>query len=103
VEATTPADGITLSLTAQADCWVLAEADGETVINRILASGESHTFEARGQIVLSVGNAGGLVLKVNDRPGVSLGRSGEVKRNIVIDKQSLPSFVKTTNAAPPGS
>jgi len=102
-EAEAPAEGITLSLTAQADCWVMAEADGETVINRILASGESQTFEARGQIVLSVGNAGGLVLKVNDRPGVSLGRSGEVKRNIVIDKANLPSFVKTTNASPPGS
>ncbi|HVQ31075.1 MAG TPA: RodZ domain-containing protein [Vicinamibacteria bacterium] len=95
--------GITLSLTAQADCWVLAEADGQTVLNRVLSSGESETFEARGQIVLSVGNAGGLVIKVNDHPGVSLGRRGEVKRNIVINKESLPSFVKETNASPAGS
>ena len=96
-------DGINLSLTAQADCWVLAEADGETVLNRVLASGETQTFEARGQIVLSVGNAGGLVLKVNDHPGVSLGRSGEVKRNIVINKESLPSFVKDQDVSPAGS
>lgn len=96
-------DGINLSLTAQADCWVLAEADGETVLNRVLASGETQIFEARGQIVLSVGNAGGLVLKVNDHPGVSLGRSGEVKRNIVINKESLPSFVKDRDASPAGS
>jgi cytoskeletal protein RodZ len=102
VAVTTP-DGITLSLTAQADCWVLAEADGQTVLNRVLASGESETFEARGQIVLSVGNAGGLVLKVNDRPGVSLGKSGEVKRNIVINKESLPSFVKEKDPSPAGS
>ncbi len=95
--------GITLSLTAQADCWVLAEADGQTVLNRVLSSGESQTFEAHGQIVLSVGNAGGLVLKVNDRPGVSLGRRGEVKRNIVINKESLPSFVKEKDASPAGS
>jgi cytoskeletal protein RodZ len=96
-------DGINLSLTAQADCWVLAEADGETVLNRVLASGETQTFEARGQIVLSVGNAGGLVLKVNDHPGVSLGRSGEVKRNIVINKDSLPSFVQGKDGSPAGS
>lgn len=96
-------DGITLSLTAQADCWVLAEADGATVLNRVLASGETHSFEAHGQIVLSVGNAGGLVLRVNDHPGVSLGRSGEVKRNIVINKESLPSFVKDQDASPAGS
>jgi cytoskeletal protein RodZ len=96
-------DAITLSLTAQSDCWVLAEADGQTVLNRVLASGESTTFEAQGQIVLSVGNAGGLVLKVNDRPGVSLGRQGEVKRNIVINKESLPSFVQGKDASPAGS
>jgi cytoskeletal protein RodZ len=96
-------EGITLSLSAQADCWVLAEADGETVLNRVLASGESETFEARGQIVLSVGNAGGLVLKVNDRPGVSLGKNGEVKRNIVINKESLPSFVRGQDTSPAGS
>jgi hypothetical protein len=100
---TVTGSGITLSLTAQADCWVLAEADGQTVLNRVLSSGESETFEARGQIVLSVGNAGGLVIKVNDHPGVSLGRRGEVKRNIVINKESLPSFVKETNASPAGS
>jgi cytoskeleton protein RodZ len=101
--AVTTSDGITLSLTAQANCWVLAEADGQTVLNRELASGESQTIEAQGQIVLSVGNAGGLVLKVNDRPGVSLGKSGEVKRNIVINKESLPSFVKEKDASPAGS
>lgn len=100
---TVTGSGITLSLTAQADCWVLAEADGQTVLNRVLSSGESQTFEAHGQIVLSVGNAGGLVLKVNDRPGVSLGRRGEVKRNIVINKESLPSFVKEKDASPAGS
>ena len=83
---------------------MLAEADGATVLNRVLASGrDAQTFEARGQIVLSVGNAGGLVLKVNDHPGVSLGRSGEVKRNIVINKESLPSFVKDQDASPAGS
>jgi len=96
-------DAITLSLTAQADCWVLAEADGEPVLNRVLASGESTTFEARGQIVLSVGNAGGIVLKVNDRPAKSLGKSGEVKRNIVINKDSLPSLVQGKDGAPAGS
>jgi hypothetical protein len=34
---------------------------------------------------------------------VTLGRNGEVKRNIVIDKQSLPSFVKDEDASPAGS
>ena len=49
-----------LTCTAQADCWVEVHADGVQVMNRVLAEGETQTFEANGEIVLSVGNAGGL-------------------------------------------
>jgi hypothetical protein len=48
--------------------------------------------------VLSVGNAGGLAFKVNDRRGLSLGADGEVRKNIVITRQSLSSLVEE---APP--
>jgi cytoskeleton protein RodZ len=88
-------DSLLLTMTAQQDCWVEARADGETIINRVLAEGESETLEARGEIVLSVGNAGGLSIRVNDRPGLPLGRNGEVRKNIVITRKSLPALVKT--------
>lgn len=90
------AQGLVLTLTAQQSCWVQAQADGQVVINRVLNQGETQTFEAEGEIVLSVGNAGGLAFTVNDRPGVPLGKSGEVKRNIVITKDNLPSLVQET-------
>jgi hypothetical protein len=32
-------------------------------------------------------------VSVNDKPGVPQGRSGEVKRNIVITRKSLPTLV----------
>jgi len=50
--------------------------------------------------VLSVGNAGGVAFRVNGRPGVSLGKEGEVRRNIMITHQSLPSLVEGAPAAP---
>ena len=87
-------DGITITMTAQQECWVEVRADGQTVVNRVLSEGESQTFEARGEIVLSVGNAGGLQLRVNDQPALPLGRSGEVRKNIVITRQNLPSLVE---------
>jgi cytoskeleton protein RodZ len=87
-------NGLVLTLKAQQDCWVEARADGQTVLNRVLAGGETATLEAHGQIVLSVGNAGGLAFRVNDRPGVPLGKSGEVKRNIVITRDNIPSLVQ---------
>ena len=96
-EATTAAtagDGLTLSLAAQQDCWVRVTVDGETVLDRVLTAGQRETLAAEGEIVLSVGNAGGVTFSVNDRPGVPLGKNGEVKKNIVITRQSLPSLVE---------
>ncbi len=85
---------LTLSLTAEQDCWVQVSVDGASVLNRVLAAGETQTLAGEGEIVLSVGNAGGVSFRVNDRPGVPLGRRGEVKRNIVITRQSMPSLVQ---------
>lgn len=85
--------GLVLTLSARQSCWVSAQVDGQPALNRILNEGESETLEAQGEIVLSVGNAGGLSVSVNDKPGVPLGRSGEVKRNIVITRKSLPTLV----------
>jgi cytoskeletal protein RodZ len=94
-------DSLVLTMTAEQSCWVEVRADGETVINRVLSQGESETLEAQGEIVLSVGNAGGLAIRVNDQPALPLGRSGEVRKNIVITRQSLPALVETDGAALP--
>jgi hypothetical protein len=94
LSAAAPADSLVLTMTAQQECWVEVRADGQTLVNRVLTEGESQTFEARGEIVLSVGNAGGLQLRVNDQPALPLGRSGEVRKNIVITRQNLPSLVE---------
>lgn len=86
--------GLVLSLRANQTCWVEARVDGQAILNRVLEQGQSETFEAHGEIILSVGNAGGVSFTVNDLPGLPLGKNGEVRRNIVITKQSLPSFVE---------
>jgi cytoskeleton protein RodZ len=85
---------LVLTLSARESCWVAVQVDGQTVLNRVLTGGETETLEAEGEIVLSVGNAGGLSFSVNDRPGVPLGRAGEVKRNIVITRKNLPKLVE---------
>jgi cytoskeleton protein RodZ len=91
--AQVPTQNLVLTLSARENCWVAAQVDGQTVLNRVLAEGETETLQAQGEIVLSVGNAGGLSFRVNNHPGVSLGRAGEVKRNIVITRESLPTLV----------
>lgn len=94
-------DGLALTLSAKEKCWVAVRADGETVINRVLNRGETERVQAQGEIVLSVGNAGGIAFSVDDKPGVSLGRAGEVRRNIVITRESLPSLVEDAPAGTP--
>jgi cytoskeleton protein RodZ len=89
-----PAPGLVLDLQARQSCWVAVQADGVKVMDRVLAEGESQTLSARDEIVLSVGNAGGIAYKLNGRPGVVLGREGEVRRNIVITRQSVPSLLQ---------
>ncbi len=83
-----------LELRATESCWVGAEVDGQIVLNRVLSGGETRTLSATERIVLSVGNAGAIALRINDHPGLALGRPGEVRRNIVITKQSVPSLVE---------
>ena len=87
-------ESLVLTLTAGQPCWVAVEVDGRAALDRVLTEGETYTFEADGEIVLSVGNAGGLSFSVNDRAGLPLGRSGEVRKNIVINRESLALLVE---------
>jgi cytoskeleton protein RodZ len=96
VAAAAPTDGhgLVLTLNSRQSCWVAVLADGVKVVDRVMNEGEAQTVRAKGEIVLSVGNAGGITFTLNGRPGVSLGREGEVRRNIVITRQSLPSLLQ---------
>ena len=95
--------GMVLAIQVRRNCWVAVQADGVRVLDRVLAEGEVHTLNAKKEIVLSVGNAGGIAIKLNGRPGVALGQEGQVRRNIVITPQSLPSLVQAQPAGDPRS
>ncbi len=93
----TLAEGLVLTMSARERCWVGAKVDGRTVLDRVLLEGETQTLEATGEIVLSVGNAGGLAFRLNDQQGVPLGQRGEVRRNIVITRESLKALVESAD------
>jgi cytoskeletal protein RodZ len=88
--------GLALKLTATEDCWTAVQADGAKVIDRILKTGETVTVTAKSELVLSVGNAGGVTYTLNGRPGVPLGREGEVRRNIAVTRESMASLLQET-------
>jgi cytoskeleton protein RodZ len=86
--------GLVLQLRAEQDCWVETQADGQTVMSRVMNAGETATVEAASEVLLAVGNAGGLSVSFNGQPGLPLGRNGEVRRNVRITRENLGSFVK---------
>jgi cytoskeletal protein RodZ len=73
-------DRLTLELTTMAECWLSVVVDGRPSFARLLAAGEQETRIARREIVLHVGDAGALRLRINGQPGRSLGERGEVVR-----------------------
>ena len=73
--------------------WIKVGTDGTTVDpGEILEPGTTRHFTAQKSIYLSVGNAGGLVLKINDMPAKSLGKSGQV-RELTITPENFKSFI----------
>lgn len=95
------AEGLALGLRARESCWVEVEADGVKVLAGVLTAGETRKLRAKRELVLSVGNAGGLEVSVNGRAGVPLGRPGEVRRKIQITPESLPSLLQEDPHATP--
>jgi cytoskeletal protein RodZ len=98
--APVPPGPLAVTVLARRSSWVEAKVDGTTVLNRVLKSGESQRVEARQEVLLSLGNAGGVAVTLNDRPLAPLGRDGEVKRNVAINAQTAPALLAGGTASP---
>jgi len=83
VDASQPAESeapITLVLKANDEVWVGLSVDGEQVLDKVLAAGESRTFSGRESASLRVGNAAGLSVSWNGQDLGSLGRPDQVRQ-----------------------
>ena len=83
---------LTMQISATGDCWVQASADGDTVVSRILRASEQDVIVAQRAIELRIGDAGVFAYTINQRPGRSLGASGEVV-NVRVTPSNYLSFV----------
>jgi len=66
---------VTLELSAP--CWVEARSDGATVLQQTLPAGKSVTLHATRTLDLTLGNAGGVRMRVNGKK-VPTGLPGQV-------------------------
>jgi cytoskeleton protein RodZ len=81
--------GIRLGIHAKDDCWVQVKVDGKTIFQSVLFRGRTESWTAMDKIDLWLGSAGGVELEVNGSRIPSLGRKGQVLKNIVISKDGL--------------
>ena len=86
------ADANTLTLTIEFidDSWISLDADGKSVFNDDGKRGEKKTFEAKDRFRFrTIGNAAGVMLTINDVHIPTLGREGQVKHDVVFDRDYL--------------
>lgn len=79
-----------LEIEATDNSWITLEADGETVLNAEMVRGDRRSFEAMKAFRFrTIGNAAGVLLRVNGVEVPQLGEEGEVIKNRIFDRDSL--------------
>lgn len=87
--APTPASEVTLF--ALADTWIeiKSKSTGKVMFSRVLRQGESVPAPDRHGLVMTVGNAGGLEIRIDGAAAPALGDHGQVVREIDLDAAAL--------------
>lgn len=73
--------------------WIQVYADGQLTLNGIKNSGQKAAIKASKEIILHLGNAGGLTYTINHQQGKPFGRRGAVVKNIIITPDNIQQFV----------
>ncbi|MCX7381213.1 MAG: DUF4115 domain-containing protein [Alphaproteobacteria bacterium] len=79
-------EGTRIVLRARADAWMqVRDRQGNVVLNRVLRGGETWPVPAKGQFLLTTGNAGGTDILVDGVVSPSLGGDGAVRRDLALE------------------
>ena len=81
---------------ATADSWVqFQDPDNELLLTRILRAGDVYQVPNRSGLLMVTGYAGALELRVDGNPVGALGPIGVVRRNVLLDPDTLVSNTVT--------
>jgi cytoskeleton protein RodZ len=90
-----------LTATAQEQTWMVVRADAAEPREVLLQAGQTIRFTADGKFRVTLGNAGGVSLTLNGVPLPSLGRSGQVVRDVTLP-DARSALGEGGAAQPPG-
>lgn len=75
--------------------WVqIKDAEGSTLFVKTMEPGETYDVPPKEGLILWTGNAGGVNVAIGNEAPRSFGAKGEVKHNILLDAESLLSYLK---------
>lgn len=79
-----------LIITANSPSWVeIAKRDGEVLVSKLLQAGEKLVTAMDDELLLSTGNAGGLMLKSEDIDSFQMGKVGEILRDMPLSREGV--------------
>ncbi|MEG5172808.1 RodZ domain-containing protein [Microcoleus sp. B3-D7] len=82
---------VMVSVTFKAESWMQVEVDGKTEFEGTLPSGTVRTWGAQKQLVVLAGNAGGVMVAVNNGQAEQLGDPGVAKEVVFKANELNPS------------
>jgi cytoskeletal protein RodZ len=85
---------LVLDLLFSMETWIQIYADGELVIDGLKLEGEEAHVIAKEELLIHTGNAGGISVTLNGKPGKPFGESGAVKKNIRITLDNIDTFIE---------
>lgn len=71
-------DGVEVTATFTADCWLEVKADGKVVYEGTLKKGDSQTWKGTDKVTVRVGDAGAVSFSVNGKDLGTAGKTGQV-------------------------
>jgi cytoskeleton protein RodZ len=91
--------GLTLEITFQEYTWLRVYCDGVLQIDGNYPPGERITARAEREMLLHIGNAGGMTYYLNGRAGRTLGGKSEVIKDLRITPDNIADFLETKGGA----
>lgn len=85
-------DGLDLEIRVQQETWMEIYADQELQYSGIKPPGTVLQFRALQELLIHLGNAGGITYTINGREGKKLGEPGTVKKDIRIALDNYQDF-----------
>jgi hypothetical protein len=79
-----PGGPLVLEIAATQLTWVVVQSDDQAPHEALLKPGQQITWKAKNQYLLTLGNAAGVVIRLNGESQGPFGKPGQVVRDILL-------------------